>query len=114
MKTFIEKPYITLGYQHPQILTVHRRVGAFQVVVVAKNLPANEGDAKGRGFDPWVRKISWRRVWQPTSVFLPGESHGQKSLVGYSPWGGKESDTAEATRHACTPREESWLQGPRT
>ena len=37
------------------------------------------------GFDPWVGKIPWRRVWQPTPVFLPGESHGQRSLVGYSP-----------------------------
>ena len=47
------------------------------------------------GFDPWVRKIPWRRKWQPTSVFLPGKLHGQKSLVGYSPWGGLESDTTE-------------------
>ena len=39
------------------------------------------------GFDPWVRKISWRKNWQPTPVFLPGEPHGQRSLVGYSPWG---------------------------
>ena len=37
------------------------------------------------GFDPWVRKILWRRKWQPTPVFLPGESHGWRSLVGYSP-----------------------------
>ena len=37
-------------------------------------------------FDPWVRKIPWRRKWQPTPVFLPGESHGQRSLAGYSPW----------------------------
>ena len=36
------------------------------------------------GFDPWVQKILWRRKWQPTPVFLPGESHGQRSLVGYS------------------------------
>ena len=48
-------------------------------------------------FDPWVRKISWRRAWQPTSVFLPGESHG---LAGYSPWGCKELDMTEATEHA--------------
>ena len=41
------------------------------------------------GFDPWVRKILWRREWQPTPVVLPGESHEQKSLVGYSPWGCK-------------------------
>ena len=38
-------------------------------------------------FDPWVRKIHWRRKWQPTPVFLPGKSHGQRSLAGYSPWG---------------------------
>jgi len=37
------------------------------------------------GFDTWVRKISWRRAWQPTPVFLPGESHGQRRLVGYDP-----------------------------
>ena len=42
-----------------------------------------------------------RMKWQPTPVFLPGESHGQKSLVDYSPWGRKESDTAEVTWHAC-------------
>ena len=44
---------------------------------------------------PWVGKISWRRKWKPTPVFLPGESHEQRSLVGYSPWGLKESDTTE-------------------
>ena len=42
-----------------------------------------------RGFDPLVGKIPWRRKWQPTPVFLPGKSHGQRSLVGYSPWGRK-------------------------
>ena len=47
------------------------------------------------GFDPWVRKISWRREWQPTLVFLPGESHGQRSLADYSPWGHKELDMTE-------------------
>ena len=46
-------------------------------------------------FDPWVGKILWRRKWQPTPVFLPGKSHGQRSLVGYSPWGRKELDTTE-------------------
>ena len=40
---------------------------------------------KREGFDPWVRKIPWRRAWQSTPVFLPGEFHGQRSLVGYSP-----------------------------
>ena len=47
------------------------------------------------GLDPWVKKISWRRKWQPTPVFLPGESHGQRGLVGPSPYGGTESDTTE-------------------
>ena len=47
------------------------------------------------GFDPWARKIPWRREWQPTPVFLPGEFHGQRSLMGYSPWDCKESDTTE-------------------
>ena len=46
-------------------------------------------------FNPWVRKIPWRSEWQPTAVFLPGKSHGQRSLAGYSPWGHKESDTTE-------------------
>ena len=46
-------------------------------------------------FDPWVGKIPWRRKWQPTPVFLPGKSHGWRILVGYSPWGRKESDTTE-------------------
>ena len=45
-----------------------------------------------RQFHPWVGKIPWRRAWQPTPVFLPRESHGQRSLGGYSPWGHKESD----------------------
>ena len=48
-------------------------------------------------FNPWVRKIPWSRKWQPTLVFLPGRFHGQRRLVGYSPWGHKESDTTEHT-----------------
>ena len=47
------------------------------------------------GFNPWVRKIPWRRKWQPTSVFLPGKPHGQRSLAGYSPWDLKELDKTE-------------------
>ena len=42
-------------------------------------------------FNPWVGKIPWRKKWQPTPVFLPGKSHGQRSLAGYSPWDCKES-----------------------
>ena len=42
-------------------------------------------------FDPWVRKIPWRRKWQPTPVFLPGKFHGQRSPAGYNPWGHKRA-----------------------
>ena len=52
------------------------------------------------GFNPWIGKIPWRREWQPTVVFLPGESHGQKNLGAYSPWGQKESDTTERLSRA--------------
>jgi len=54
---------------------------ASQVVLVVKKPLANTGC----GFNPWVGKIPWRRAWQPSTVFLLGESHGQRSLVGYSP-----------------------------
>ena len=47
------------------------------------------------GFDSWIGKIPCRRKWQPTPVFLPGKSHGQRSLAVYSPWGCKKSDTTE-------------------
>ena len=63
--------------------------------LVVKNMPANAGRRKRCGSDPWVRKIPWRRAWQTTPVLLPGESHGQKSLAGYSPWGHKELDMTE-------------------
>ena len=49
------------------------------------------------GYDPRVRKIPWRRQWQPTPVFLPEKSHGQRCLAGYRPWGFKESDMIEHT-----------------
>ena len=60
-----------------------------QVAPVVKNPPTNAGDERDVGL------ILWRRAWQPTPVFLHGESDGQRSLVGYSPQGGKESDTTE-------------------
>ena len=61
---------------------------------MVNNPPANEGDERLR-FNPWVAKISWSRKWHPTPVFFPGKFQGQKSLVGYSPWSHKESDTME-------------------
>ena len=65
-----------------------------------KNLPANAGHKRCE-FDPWVGKIPCRRKWQPIPAFLPGESHGQRSLAGYSPWGHIELDTTEAPLHAA-------------
>ena len=70
---------------------LHRCVG-FPGGTGVKNLRAN-------GFDPWFEKIPWRKKWQPTPVFLPEEFHGQRSLVGYSPWDHKELDM---TDHAHT------------
>ena len=51
---------------------------------------------------PGLGKIPWRKAWQPTPVFLPGESHGQRRLVGYSPFGCKESDMTEQLTHTHT------------
>ena len=62
---------------------------------VVKNPPANAGDVR-RGYDPWVGKIPWSRKWQPTPIFLPGKSHGQKNLADYRLWGHKELDTTPA------------------
>ena len=55
------------------------------------------------GFDPWIGKMPWRRVWQSTPVFLPGEFHGQRNLAGYSPQGRKEAATTEMTWHTHRP-----------
>ena len=64
-----------------------------------KNPPATAGDARGIEFDPWAGKILWRRKWQLTQVFLPGKFCGQRSLAGYSPWGFKDLDMTELSRH---------------
>ena len=80
-----------------------REEGWGEITLVIKCLNFPEGsDGKSvclqcrrPGFDPWVRKIPWRRKWQPTPVLLPGKSYGRRSLVGYSPWGRKELDTTE-------------------
>ena len=68
-----------------------------RMALVVKNPPAASTGDMRLGFHPWVKKIPWRRAWQPTPVFLPGESLGQRTLEGYSPWGCKESDTTEVT-----------------
>ena len=59
--------------------------------------PSRRADIRCLG--SWVRKITWRREWQPTPVFLPEEFHGQRSLVSYSPWGHEQSDMTERLTH---------------
>ena len=66
-------------------------IWASLVAQTVKHLPA----MRETRFNSWVGKIPWRRKWQPTPVLLPGKLHGLRSLVGYSPWGHKESDTTE-------------------
>ena len=72
----------------------HSQTYFFTVSSVVKNLPSMRRNRRHR-FDSWVMKIHWRRKWQPTPAFSPGKSHGQRSLVGYSPCGHKESETTE-------------------
>ena len=61
----------------------------------------NHLQSRRPGFNPWVRKIPWRKEWQPTPVFLPGKFHGQRSLVGYSTGGCKASDMTEHMQEVC-------------
>ena len=70
----------------PEITLRKEEIWASQVVLMVKNPPISAGDIRG-GLNPWVRKIPLGRAWQSTPVFLPRESLGQRSLVGYSPWG---------------------------
>ena len=62
---------------------------------VVKNLPASAGDTRDAVSIPGLGRPPWWRKWQPAPVFLPGKFHGQRSLVGYYPWGHKESDRTE-------------------
>ena len=77
-----------------RVLT-HQNKGCFPGGTSGKEPTCQYRRRKRHGFDPWVEKIPWDRTWQPISVFLPGKSHEQRSLVDYSPWGHKESDTTE-------------------
>ena len=79
---------------------------------MVKSLPAIlETGVQTLGWEDALEKIPWRRAWQPTPIFLPGECHGQRSLVSYSPWGHKESDTTEWLTH--TVLEQGFLGGTR-
>ena len=74
------------------VLSIQEILSTPQVVLAVKKTCLQCRRHKRRGFNPWFGKIPWRRKWQPTPVFLPGKSHGQRSLAGYSPWGHKELD----------------------
>ena len=122
----LSHPYMTTG----KIIALTRRTFVDKVMSLLFNMLSRldfPGGSDGKafclqcrrpGFNPCFRKIPWRRNWQPTPVFLPGKSHGWKSLVGYSPWGRKELDTTErlSSRLVITslPRSKhlliSWLQ----
>ena len=67
------------------------------MALVVKNLSSIAGDIRDARLIPGLGRLPWRRTWQPTPVFLTGESHGQRSLAGYSPQGRKESDMTEVT-----------------
>ena len=69
------------------------------MVLVVKKLPAKAEDIRDQGFHPWVKKIPQRREWLPTTAFLPGKSHGERSLAGYSPWGPKRIGHDQAPEH---------------
>ena len=98
LSDFLEEP---IGASHRTLLS-HPNDEGFPGGARGKELTGQCRRHKRLGFNPWVGKIPWRRAWQPTPVFLPGESHGQRGLAGYSPRGHKESDTTEMTQHACT------------
>ena len=82
-----------------------RKAPGFPSGSVGEESACNAGDLGSIG--PWVGKIPWRREWQPTPVFLPGEFHGQRSLVGYCPWGHKELDMTEGITLSLSPRKAS-------
>ena len=97
-----------IGFGSSVQLNYRGQVGPFKACSFSMGFPGGTSSKepacqcrrhKRRGFDPWVKKIPWRRKWQPTPVFLPGESRGERSLVGYGPWGRTELDTTEATEH---------------
>ena len=89
------------GFSEPRILA-SCEIGQYLWTSLVVQMIKNCMQCRISGFNPWVGKIPWRRKWQPTPVFLPGESHGQRRLAGYSPWGHKESDTTEWLTRAHT------------
>ena len=75
---------------------------------MVKNLPANAGDMRPQ-CDPWVRKIPWRRTWQPTPVFLPENPHGRRSLAATVHRSHKDWDLTKVTKHARTMKAKAFV-----
>ena len=96
INTLETSSYHQVSVGHSTVWNPQCEIPHTQVALVVKDIPASSGDVKRRGFNPWVRKILWRRAWQPTPVFLPGESPWTEEPGGYSPWGFKELDMTEA------------------
>ena len=90
------------GTYFKRIFLCTQLVWAFQMALVVKNSPANAGDTGNAASIPGSGRSPGGRAWQTTSIFSLGESHGQRSLAGYSPQGLKESDTTETAQHAGT------------
>ena len=85
-------------YNHTLLIdSVPNEYRTSQVVLAVKNPSVNAGDIRDMGSIPGSGKILWRRARHSTPAFFPGESHGQRSLAGYSPWSCKELDTTEVT-----------------
>ena len=84
-------------YMYIQIIYIH--IWASQAEIVVRKPPANAENIRDVGLLPGSRRFS-EEAWQPTSASLPGESYGQRSLAGYSPWGHKESDITKATYYS--------------
>ena len=99
-KSFTFHSWITISFLYLCPFTQHL---GFPHGTVGEESTCNAGDAGWYGFDPWVRKIPWRKEGQSTLVFLPEKSHGERSMLGYSQKGHRELDTTEwASMHACT------------
>ena len=97
--------YVRLAFLEVYV-SMDSKEGASQVAAVVKNLPANSGAISTCRLDPQIGTISWRIASQLTSEFLPGKSHGQRSLAGCTLVGPKESDAIElACRQVCIQRE---------
>ena len=87
---------VSVSQRHPQEMDGVGKIQSHFYIQLPSSSDGKESACKAEArFDPWVGEILWRREWQPTPVFLPGESHGRRSLVGYSSWGRRESDTTE-------------------